>query len=156
MESRPISNVLEHQNVRFPRSGAPESGASRLPHVRKFELRSGGRQCSAEMTRRGRVKYGCARASLSCHSGLDIENNIDLNIFSYIQVQKIYLLWYRMYSSSFWNMAVRKSCGSCVWSISFLLFFCLHHFQQTFSAWDIIFSPVSICSLLRNIECLLF
>ena len=37
------------------------------------------------------MKCGCAYASLSYHSGLDIENNIDLHIFSYIHVQKIYL-----------------------------------------------------------------
>jgi len=80
----------------------------------------------------------------ACHfgatSGLDIENNIDFNIFSYIQVQKNYLLWYRIYSSPFWVMAIRQSCGNCVWSVSFLLFFCLHHFQQTFSAWNIMFT----------------
>ena len=38
----------------------------------------------------GRVKCGCARAFAS--RALDIENNIDLNIFSYLQVQKNYLL----------------------------------------------------------------
>ena len=70
---------------------------------------------------RGRVKCGCACAFTRATSELDIENDIDLSIFSYIQVQKNYLLRYSIYSNPFWDIAIK--------SVSFFVFnfFCLHH-----------------------------
>ena len=68
-------------------------------------------------------------------------------MFSYLQVLENYLLWYKIYSSYFWVIFIRNSCGNCVWFASFLHFFCLHWFQQTFSAWNIMLFPLSMCRL---------
>ena len=58
-----------------------------------------------------------------------------------------YLLWYRIYSSSFWVISIKNRCGNYVWSASSLHFFCSHWFQQTFSAWKIMLFPPSMCRL---------
>lgn len=70
---------------------------------------TGGRRSSwSYHTRRGRVNCGCAYAGTSCH------NLVEFHCFSYPYVLENYLLWYKIYLSSFWLMAVRKSCRNCV------------------------------------------
>ena len=94
-------------------------------------------------TQRGRVKCGSA----PIYNWLKLRNNIAICMFSYLQVLENYLLWYRIYSSSFWVISIKNSCGNYVWSASFLHFFCSHWFQQTFSAWNIMLFPPSMCRL---------
>ena len=49
---------------------------------------------------------------------LDIENNIDLNIFSYIQVQKFYLLWDRIF-----KLFLGHGCQKKLWKLCLIYLF---------------------------------
>src|ERR1700683_5081989 len=60
----------------------------------------------------GSCECGCAPTS--CHNWLKLRNNIEIYMFSYLQVLENYLLWYKIYSSYFWVIFIRNSCGKCV------------------------------------------
>src|ERR1700683_4023148 len=62
----------------------------------------------------GSCECGCAPAYTSCHNWLKLRNNIEIYMFSYLQVLENYLLWYKIYSSYFWVIFIRNSCGHCL------------------------------------------